>query len=413
MNSALRKASRLLRARTFTIDVTVFVKARLQPRRNLRQSNSALAAEGMLGIPSARKKHTCHLERSEGSAFDFLFVRTRHHRLHQRPWFLGDWRFSSNRRNDAQRLPVAAPFPRGLLTGIPPFWIALSLFLTWSVWAPPARAAGRTECRTVPSKILTHSVSYCVFLPPSYDSDQGRKFPVLYFLHGLGENAQTLLSAGGWNLIENLWEQKQIGEFLIITAAADRSFYINSRDGHVRYEDFFIREFLPFIEGHYRIHADRGGRGITGISMGGYGALRFAFRYPQLFGSVSAHSAALVAKLPEVQAASPQQEALSRMMGTAFGSPFDRAFWNRNNPFTLVENGARPEGMKIYFDCGTDDQFGFDAGAQAFHDLLVAKKIPHEFHLYLGGHDWTYFADHFSASLQFHSRAFGLNPAAK
>ena len=65
---------------------------------------------------------------------------------------------------------------------------------------------------------------------------------------------------------------------------------------------------MPFIESHYRIQADRQDRGITGISMGGYGALRFAFRYPQLFGSVSAHSAALVAKLPAVQASSPQAD---------------------------------------------------------------------------------------------------------
>jgi S-formylglutathione hydrolase FrmB len=285
-------------------------------------------------------------------------------------------------------------------------WITLGQVST-------AFAAGRAECRAVPSKILGHPVPYCVFLPPSYDSGPAREFPVLYFLHGLGENAQTLLNAGGWNLIENLWEQKQIGEFLIVAPGAGRSFYVNSRDGRVRYEDFFIREFLPFIESHYHIHAVRHDRGLDGISMGGYGALRFAFRYPRLFGSVSAHSAALVPKLPEVQTSSPQQEALSRMMGSAFGSPFDRAFWNRNNPFTLVENGARPEGMKIDFDCGTEDQFGFDAGAQAFHNLLAAKKIPHEFHLYPGGHDWTYFAEHFPASLEFHSRAFGLGSAAK
>ena len=277
--------------------------------------------------------------------------------------------------------------------------------------APPL--AGRTECRTAPSKILGHPVPYCVFFPPSYDADKQRKFPILYFLHGLGENAQTLLNAGGWNIIENLWEQHQIGDFLIVSPAADRSFYVNSLDGHVRYEDFFIHEFLPFIETHYRIHAVRHERGVTGISMGGYGALRFAFRYPQLFGSVSAHSAALVAKLPEMQASSPQQEALSRMLGTAFGDPFDRAYWNRNNPFTLVENGARPEGMKIYFDCGTEDQFGFDAGAQTFHELLLAKKISHEFHLYPGGHDWIYFAEHFPASLEFHSQAFFPAPATR
>jgi S-formylglutathione hydrolase FrmB len=114
-----------------------------------------------------------------------------------------------------------------------------------------------------------------------------------------------------------------------------------------------------------------------------------------------------------VQVASPQADVLARMMGNAFGVPFDRAYWYRNSPFTLVENGARPAGMKIYFDCGTEDRFGFDLGAQAFHDLLVTKKIPHEFHLYPGGHDWIYFAEHFPASLEFHSGAFALNSSAK
>jgi S-formylglutathione hydrolase FrmB len=295
-----------------------------------------------------------------------------------------------------------------------PLWLAALLIVIALASSQPVCAAGRTDCRSVPSKILGHPVSYCVFLPPSYDSDKVAKFPVLYFLHGLGENSQTLLNEGGWNLIENLWDEKQIGEFVIVTPGADRSFYINSRDGKVRYEDFFIREFLPYIEGHYRIQGDRRDRGITGISMGGYGALRFAFLYPQLFGSASAHSAALIARLPEFRASdNPQAEGLSRAMGTAFGTPFDGAFWKRNNPFTIVEEGARPMGMKIYFDCGTEDQFGFDAGAQSFHELLDAKKIPHEFHLYPGGHDWVYFAEHFPASLAFHSRAFGLATAGK
>ena len=100
-------------------------------------------------------------------------------------------------------------------------------------------------------------------------------------------------------------------------------------------------------------------------------------------------------------------------MGVAFGTPFDRTFWKNNSPFTLVEEGANPTGMAIYFDCGTEDQFGFDAGARAFHDLLVTRKIPHEFHLYPGGHDWAYFGEHFPTSLEFHSRAFGFKPAGK
>jgi S-formylglutathione hydrolase FrmB len=271
---------------------------------------------------------------------------------------------------------------------------------------PPARAAGRAECRTVSSAILHRAVPYCVLLPPSYDADAARRYPVLYFLHGLGESEQILLTSGGWDLIQSLWEQKQVGEFLIVTPSAGRSFYVNSRDGRVRFEDFFIREFLPYIESHYRIRAERRYRGISGISMGGYGALRLAFRYPELFGSVSAHSPALVEKLPDATASDPREEALARVLGPAFGSPFNRAFWERNSPFTLARNSPRPQGLRIYFDCGSEDEFGFDAGAEAFHKLLASRGITHEFHLYSGGHDWNYFAQHLPASLEFNSRAF-------
>jgi S-formylglutathione hydrolase FrmB len=236
---------------------------------------------------------------------------------------------------------------------------------------------------------------------------------VLYFLHGLGENEQVLLNSGGGNLIEDAWERKQIGEFVIVAPSGGRSFYINSCDGRVKYENFFIREFIPAMESHYRIKAQRRYRGISGISMGGYGALRFAFRFPQLFGSVSAHSAALVANLPRTETSSPQATSLAQLVGATFGSPFDRDFWDRNNPFTLARTGPRPTGLQIYFDCGTEDQFGFNIGAQKFHALLISRGIPSEFHLYAGGHDWGYFAEHFTASLEFHSRAFGLASAAR
>jgi S-formylglutathione hydrolase FrmB len=277
----------------------------------------------------------------------------------------------------------------------------------------PVQAAGRAECRTVPSKILGRSVAYCVLLPPSYDEKKVERYPVLYFLHGLGQNEQALLDSGGWSLIQDLWDQQQIGEFLIVAPDGGRTFYINSRDGHSRYEDFLIEEFLPFIESHYRTRAARRTRGITGVSMGGYGALHLALNHPQLFGSVSAHSAALIARLPEANLDSAGAQAVSRALGGAFGSPFDRAFWDRNSPFTLVRTGSPPAGLKIYFDCGTEDDFGFNRGAQAFHDLLVSRKITHEFHLYPGRHDLSYFAEHLPASLEFQSRAFGFPAPAK
>jgi S-formylglutathione hydrolase FrmB len=160
------------------------------------------------------------------------------------------------------------------------------------------------------------------------------------------------------------------------------------------------------MESRYRIKPGRGNRGVTGMSMGGYGALRFGFKYSNEFGSVSAHSPALADKLPDVQLTDEQGERVSSELGGTFGNPIDRGFWQRQSPFAIVKSMPRPVGLAIYFDCGTDDEFGFYTGAQQFHDLLVAKKIPHEFHLYPGGHDWDYFARHFPASLAFHSHVF-------
>ena len=288
-------------------------------------------------------------------------------------------------------------------------FLFLILLLAWAAIPSTTQAAalGRGECRSMPSKILGHAVQYCVVLPPSYDSSK-QAYPVLYFLHGLGSNSEILINSGGMDLINDLWSQKNIGEFLIVTPDAGRSFYINSRDGKVRYEDFFIHEFIPYIEKQYRVRSDREHRGVSGVSMGGYGALRFGFRYPQLFGAVSAHSAALLATLPTGSTSDYQGAILNRILGSAFGSPPDSAYWKQNNPFTIVQNGARAVGLKIYFDCGTEDDYGFDAGAKAFHDLLDSRHIPNEFHLYPGGHDWNYVAEQFPASLEFHSRAFGL-----
>jgi S-formylglutathione hydrolase FrmB len=273
-------------------------------------------------------------------------------------------------------------------------------------FAPSARAQGRAECRDAPGKMLGHAVPYCVILPPSYDADKTHQYPVLYFLHGLGGNAQTLIDSGGLDMIEDLWQKKQIGEFLIVTPNAGRTFYVNSRDGRVRYQDFFIREFLPYIETHYRILRGRSDRGISGVSMGGYGALRFAFLYPELFGSVSAHSPALVENPPRASINNMQDIAITRFLGSAFGSPFDPAYWTRESPFSIVRERPRPRDLRIYFDCGTEDGYGFNRGAEALDKLLLSRGIPHEFHLYPGGHDWDYFAQHLPASFEFHSHTF-------
>ncbi len=138
--------------------------------------------------------------------------------------------------------------------------------------------------------------------------------------------------------------------------------------------------------------------------MGGFGALHLAFRHPQLFSSVSAHSAALIDKIPAFVASAPPSPR-TRIFGGVFGSPFDSAFWQQNSPITLART-ATLAGLKIYFDCGDQDDYGFEAGATALDKILTSRHIPHEFHLYPGRHDYTYFSAHIPASLQFASNLF-------
>jgi S-formylglutathione hydrolase FrmB len=271
-----------------------------------------------------------------------------------------------------------------------------------------AAATGRVECNSLPSKVLSRAVPYCVLLPPGYDANKEQRFPILYFFHGLGDDEQMFVHTGGWNLVEDLWERKQLGEFLIVTPAAGATFYINSHDGKTRYEDFLVQEFLPGIEKKFRVKPGRANRAISGASMGGYGALHLAFRHPELFSSVSAHSPALIEKLPAFLAGVAPNSGRGRVLGSTFGIPSDSAFWDRNSPITIAKT-APLAGMKIYFDCGDEDDFGFEAGATTLDRVLTSRKIPHEFHLYPGRHDWQYFAAHLPASLQFHAKLFAAH----
>jgi S-formylglutathione hydrolase FrmB len=271
--------------------------------------------------------------------------------------------------------------------------------------APDSFAAtGRVECNSLPSRILQRPVSYCIILPPSFDAEKTRQFSVLYFLHGLGDNEQSFIHTGAWNLTEDLLSTGDIKEFLIVTPNGGASFYINSKDGKVRYEDFLLQEFFPFNEKRYRVKPGRGQRAIAGISMGGYGALHLALSHPLLFSSVGAHSAALLDKFPAFSGAAPDSIS-TRMLGHVFGNPPDRSFMERNSPLTLAKS-ADLRGLKIYLDCGDQDDYGFEEGAEALDKILSSRRIAHEYHLYPGRHDAAYFGEHLPASLQFASHGF-------
>jgi S-formylglutathione hydrolase FrmB len=287
--------------------------------------------------------------------------------------------------------------------------IAWFLFLTLLA-VVSARAQERADCRAFHSTLLQSSVRYCVYLPASYSAPDAKtkKYPVLYLLHGLGGNEQSIAMEGEWTKLQDLRAQNKVGEFLVVAPDGRDTFYINSRDGKTPYSDFFIREFVPYVERTYRVRTERASRGITGFSMGGYGALRMAFAYPELFGSVSAHSGALMRAAPQgVSAGASSGNLAAVLLATVFGNPIERKFWDSNSPFVLArKNAAALMKMKIYFDCGTEDSYGFYRGANELHETLDSLKIPHEFHLYQGGHSVSYLLSHREASFEFHWREF-------
>ena len=285
-----------------------------------------------------------------------------------------------------------------------PLW----LYVLICVLSPCAVAQGRIECSSFDSRALHRGVRYCTMLPPNYANEGGKRYPVLYFLHGLGENEQALMRSGGWGLIEDLQREHKVGDFLMVAPEGRGSFFINSADGHDLYSDFLITEFLPFIEIHYRISRNRKARGVTGLSMGGFGALRLAFAHPELFGSVSAQSPALITETPaqlngDLRNAGP----LTQLLTSVFGNPIDAAHWKQNNPFALArKNQVQVKTQTIYINCGDQDDYGFAVGASQMHKQLLGEGVRHEFHLYPGRHGADYFLSHLGETIEFHWNAF-------
>jgi S-formylglutathione hydrolase FrmB len=269
----------------------------------------------------------------------------------------------------------------------------------------PAMTSSKVECSTLQSAILARPVPYCVMLPPSYAQDRTRRFPVVYYLHGLGDNEQSLANLGGWPIYDRLMREKKIGEVALVAPAGFASFYVNSRDGQFRYEDFFLHEFLPAMEKKYRIGTTRAQRGIMGISMGGYGAMHYGFKYPEMFAAVSASMPALIEHLPREFSAEWQR----KLMGTIFGDPPDLTFYEENSPFQLARTAPLPalKRMTIYFDCGAQDRYGFNAGTLAMDKLLTGRGVAHEVHIDPGGHNWQFALEHFAASLEAQWKGLG------
>jgi enterochelin esterase-like enzyme len=252
------------------------------------------------------------------------------------------------------------------------------------------------------SKILKSDRKFAIYLPADYESSQ-RSYPVLYLLHGAGDDQTGWVQFGEVLSIADQSVKDGTATPMIIVmpdANTGRRGYFNDIKGDWNYEDFFFKELMPYIEKKYRVKTDKRSRAIAGLSMGGGGTFVYALHHPELFSSACPLSAAVGAITLEdaktnVRKANP--EATDQAIEKYYKSYSTLALLD-----TLTGEGKKA--IRWYIDCG-DDDFLYE-GNSLVHIAMRKKEIPHEFRTRDGGHTWTYWRAALPKVLEFVSDTF-------
>jgi len=258
------------------------------------------------------------------------------------------------------------------------------------------------------SPILGRDVRYSIYLPPDYATSV-RRYPVVYLLHGLTDNDSGWIQFGEVHLaVDRAIAAREIPPMIIVMPDGGATFYINDYQGKVRWEDMFVQEFIPYVDANYRTRPLREYRGISGLSMGGWGSLTLSMRHRDLFVACAAFSAAVWTEKDAGAMEGPQYD---RMFAPLFGPhPAEKGqptqYFKSVNPISLVGSIADAELKKVryYIDCGDDDFL--IQGNCALHLALLERKIPHEFRVRDGSHTWTYWRTGIVDGLKFIGESF-------
>lgn len=253
------------------------------------------------------------------------------------------------------------------------------------------------------SKILKADRKFAIYLPPDYETSQ-RSYPVLYLLHGGGDDQTGWVQFGEvLHITDKAIREGKATPMIIVMPDANttRRGYFNDIKGEWRYEDFFFDELMPYVEKTYRIKKDKRYRAVAGLSMGGEGTFVYALRHPELFSSACPLSAGTGPLTLDAT-----KEYLKRRE-TAYDSEEQvQAYYQKHSVLELIN--AIPDDQKKairwYIDCG-DDDFLFEGNSLA-HIAMRKKEIPHEFRIYDGGHNWTYWRTALPTVLEFVSAGF-------
>ena len=253
------------------------------------------------------------------------------------------------------------------------------------------------------SKILKMDRNYAVYLPPDYESSD-RSYPVLYLLHGAGDDQTGWVQFGEvLHITDKAIKEGKVTPMIIVMpdAFTTQLGYFNQIDGSWNYEDYFFEELLPYVEEKFRIKSEKRYRAIAGLSMGGGGSFMYALHRPDMFSSACPLSAYIGPLTVE-----ELMEGYKNFYKIEVTKKQAEPYFKKHNALELIKGMTKEqiESVRWYIDCG-DDDFLFE-GNSLIHIELNKRQIKHEYRVRDGGHTWTYWRDSLPEVLKFVSDAF-------
>lgn len=293
-----------------------------------------------------------------------------------------------------------------------PIAIAACLLVS-SAYAQSTQYSVVRDSVTMKSEILGGERQYAIYFPPGYHTSQ-RSYPVLYLLHGAGDDQTGWVQFGELqHIADKAIAAGQATPMVVVMPDANtgRRGYFNDIRGDWRYEDFFFEELIPHIEKTYRVKSEKRYRAVAGLSMGGGGTFMYALHHPELFSS----ACPLSASVGPLSLEDARRRYNRRRQGEgdeeseALSDETIEAHWKQHSAVKLVEDlpADGVGSVRWYIDCG-DDDFLYEGNALV-HIAMRKRDIPHEYRVRDGGHRWSYWRSALPTVLSFVSESFHQN----
>lgn len=253
--------------------------------------------------------------------------------------------------------------------------------------------ASRVDTLKINSASMKKYIPNLVITPDGY-STSGKKFPVLYLLHGATDNYK------GWAskipMIKEYADQYNL--IIVCPDGGYTSWYFDSPiDNEMQYETYISKELVSSIDQKYNTIAQKSGRAITGLSMGGHGAFYLTFLHQDIWGAAGSMSGGMDIR------PFPNNWDIAKRLGNYSQNP---VLWEKNTVINMLYllNG---KDLKLIFDCGTSDFF-YDANRR-LHLAMIEKNIPHDYTERPGEHNWNYWENAIKYQLTFFDTYFKSN----